>query len=73
MRKAMLEDLTQYRAPELLNSQRYETKSIVYSFDKLLWEIGEEKCPQERYEAFSSNSFLPKEYREIALKGKIYV
>ncbi|RGB34601.1 kinase-like domain-containing protein [Rhizophagus diaphanus] len=70
-RNSKLENLTQYIAPELLNSnsQRYETKSIIYSFGKLLWEIAEEKYPQKRYETFSTNSFLPKEYKEISQKA----
>ncbi|CAB4386349.1 unnamed protein product [Rhizophagus irregularis] len=70
-RNSKLENLTQYLAPELLNSnsQRYETKSIIYSFGKLLWEIAEEKYPQKRYETFSTNSFLPKEYKEISQKA----
>lgn len=74
-RNSKLENLTQYLAPELLNSnsQRYETKSIIYSFGKLLWEIAEEKYPQKRYETFSTNSFLPKEYKEISQKGNKYI
>jgi hypothetical protein len=60
-------DYSNILAPE----KRYDTKSIVYSFGILLWEIAEEKYPQKGNEAFSKNSLLPKEYREITQKGNI--
>jgi hypothetical protein len=68
------------------SSNKYDTKSEIYSFGILLWEIAEEKRPynnlgddimaitefvydRKEREKFSLGSPLPKEYREIALKG----
>ncbi|CAB5192502.1 unnamed protein product [Rhizophagus irregularis] len=71
---------------ERLGSQtKYDTKSEIYSFGILLWEIAEEKVPYADYkdimaitelvgekkyrEPFSEVSPLPKEYQDIAKKA----
>ncbi|RGB39158.1 kinase-like domain-containing protein [Rhizophagus diaphanus] len=78
-----------YCAPEnsekLGTQTKYNTKSEVYSFGILLWEIAEEKVPYANYndimaitelvgekkyrEPFSDASPLPKEYQDIAKKA----
>ncbi|CAB4402280.1 unnamed protein product [Rhizophagus irregularis] len=78
-----------YCAPENLEKlgtqTKYNTKSEIYSFGILLWEIAEEKVPYANYndimaitelvgekkyrEPFSDASPLPKEYQDIAKKA----
>ncbi|CAB4485310.1 unnamed protein product [Rhizophagus irregularis] len=78
-----------YCAPEnsekLGTQTKYNTKSEIYSFGILLWEIAEEKVPYANYndimaitelvgekkyrEPFSDASPLPKEYQDIAKKA----
>ncbi|GBC05876.1 hypothetical protein RclHR1_06490011 [Rhizophagus clarus] len=82
-------ECVRYCAPEKLeklgSKSKYDTKSEIYSFGILLWEIAEEKVPYENYndimainelvgekkyrEPFSDTSPLPKEYQDIAKKA----
>ncbi|RIA89089.1 kinase-like domain-containing protein [Glomus cerebriforme] len=81
-------ECVRYCAPEKLGSRsqsKYDTKSEIYSFGILLWEIAEERVPYENHndivtitdlvyekkyrEPFSESSPLPKQYQEIAKKA----
>ncbi|RGB35434.1 kinase-like domain-containing protein [Rhizophagus diaphanus] len=82
-------ECVRYCAPEKLerlgSQTKYDTKSEIYSFGILLWEIAEEKVPYADYkdimaitelvgekkyrEPFSEVSPLPKEYQDIAKKA----
>jgi serine/threonine protein kinase len=70
--KPALIECVRYCAPEklgLIPQTKYDSKSEVYSFGILLWEIAEEKTPEKYREPFSPTCSLPKEYQDIAKKG----